>query len=108
MCFNRSDQLGCKAYSKVQGARSEDYSEELQFVQTFYGSDFDPVQLSTHLELFSKVFYLSEKVTLSDILVFFRGGSCQVYLISQVGKLLMRLLVIPATNAQSERSLGAV
>ena len=76
MSFDRFDQLGCKAYLKVQslvlrGARSEDYSEELQFVQTCYGSDFDPVQLSTHLELFSKYFHQSEKVTHSDILVFF-------------------------------------
>ncbi len=110
---DRFDQPGYKTYSKVQNlllraARSEDYSEELQFVQTFYGSDFDPVQLSTHLEIFSNVFHQSKRVTLSDILVYFRGGSSQIHLISQVGKLLMLLLVMPATNAQSERSFSAV
>ena len=73
---DRFDQPGYKTYSKVQNlllraARSEDCSEELQFVQTFYGSDFDPVQLSSHLKIFSNVFHQSRKVTLSDISLFF-------------------------------------
>ena len=111
---DRFDQPGCKIYSKVQNlllraAKSEDYSEELQFVQTLYCSDFDPVQLSTHLKIFSNVFHQSKKVTLSDILLFFLcGDSSQIHLISQVRKLLMLLLVMPATNAQSERSFSAV
>jgi len=105
---NRFDQPGYKTYSNVQNlllkaAKCEDYSEELQFVQSFYGSDFDSVLLPTHLEIFSNVFHESRKVSFSDILAFFRNGSSQIHLIPQVGKLLMLMLVMPATNAQSER-----
>ncbi len=57
---DRFDQPGYKTYSNVQNlllkaAKSEDYSEELQFVQSFCGSDFNSVLLSTHLEIFSHV-----------------------------------------------------
>ncbi len=87
---DRFDQPGYKTYSNVQNlllkaAKSEDYSEELQFVQSFCGSDFNSVLLSTHLEIFSHVFYESEKVSFSDILAFFCGGSSQIHLIPQVG-----------------------
>ncbi len=50
----------------------------------------------------------SEKVSFSDILAFFVVVLAKSRLIPQVGKLLMLLLVMPATNAQSERLFSAL
>lgn len=81
----------------------------ISFVISFYGSDFDALQLRTHLEIFSQHFKSNEQVTLSDIISFFCAcASSHVELISQVGKLVMLLLVMLATNAQSEKSFSAV
>ena len=108
------DQPGYKTYGKVQvlllkAATSQPYKEELSFVLSFYGSDFDSLLLSTHLEIFSQTFQQDKEVTLSDILSFFRSCTpSQVDLMSQVSKLVRLLLVMPATNAESERLFSAV
>ena len=111
---DRFQQPGYKTYAKVQtlllkAAKSVDYQEELQFVLSFYGSDFDTLQLSTQLEIFSQSFKTAEEVTLSSIFTFFQDCTpAQVDLLCQVSKLVKLLLVMPATNAQSERSFSAV
>ena len=106
---DRFEQLGYKTYALLKAAKSLDYQEELQFVLSFYGSDFDSLQLSTQLEIFSQSFKTAEEVTLSDIFGFFHNCTpAQVDLLCQVSKLVMLLLVMPATNAQSERSFSAV
>lgn len=74
---DRFQQPGYKIYAKVQtlllkAAKSINYQEELEFVLSFYGSDFDSLQLSTQLEIFSQSFKTVEEVTLSSILSFFR------------------------------------
>ena len=51
---DRFNQPGYKTYGKVQAlllkaATSKPYEEELQFVLSFYASDFDPLLLPTHL-----------------------------------------------------------
>ena len=58
---DRFNQPGYKTYANVQAlllkaAASEPYEEELRFVLSFYGSDFDSLLLPTHLEIFSKTF----------------------------------------------------
>ena len=63
---DRFDQPGYKTYRKVQAlllkaAASQPYDEELKFVISFYGSDFDPPLLSTHLEIFSQNYSTKEK-----------------------------------------------
>lgn len=111
---NRFDQPGYKTYGKVQAlllkaAASEPYEEELQFVLSFYGSDFESVLLKTHLEIFSLSFKPEGQITIKDILSFFHNcSSGQVDLMSQVSKLVKLLVVMPATNAASERSFSAV
>jgi hypothetical protein len=93
----------------LKAAASQPYEEELRFVLSFYGSDFDSLLLSTHLEIFSQNFQPVREVVFSDILSFFRGCTpSQVDLMSQVSKLVRLLLVMPATNAESERSFSAV
>ena len=58
---DRFNQAGYKTYKKVQAlllkaAAAKLFEEELQFVLSFYGSDFDPLLLPTHLELFFSEF----------------------------------------------------
>ena len=73
---DRYNQPGYKTYGKVQAlllkaAAAEPYEEELRFVLSFYGSDFDSLLLPTHLEIFSQNFRADGEVTVSDILTFF-------------------------------------
>ena len=90
-------------------AASKPYQDELQHVLTFYGDDFDALLLPTHLEVFSDYFSSKDQVALSDILSFFQTSTPgQLELLSQVTKLVRLLLVMPATNAESERSFSAV
>ena len=60
----RFNQWGYKMYEKVEmlllkAAASKPYVEELKHVLTFYGDDFDSLQLSTELEVLSKVLRIS-------------------------------------------------
>ena len=76
---------------------------------SFYGSDYDALFLPTHLEIFSRNFQAEREVVVSDVINFFRSctpGHLEV--MSQVSKLVRLLLVIPATNATSERSYSAL
>ena len=109
-----NNQQGYKLYEKVEmlllkAAASKPYVQELKQVLTFYGDDFDPLQLSTQLEVLSNYFSSKDKVVLSVIIEFFQTSSSgQLELLSQVTKLVSLLLVMPATNAESERSFSAV
>ena len=111
---DRFNQPGYKIYEKVEtlllnAAASKPYQDELQHVLTFYGDDFDALLLPTHLEVFSNYFSSKDQVVLSDILSFFQTSTPgQLELLSQVTKLVRLLLVMPATNAESERSFSAV
>ena len=56
-----------RSYAKVQNlllkaANHVYYQKELQFVLSFYGSDFDSFKLSTQLEIFSQSFETAEEV----------------------------------------------
>ena len=111
---DRFNQPGYKTYGKVQAlllkaAGGLPYEEELHFVLSFYGSDFDSLLLPTQLEIFSQNFQAEGDVTVSDIFTFFRScSSGQLELMCQVSKLVRLLLVMPATNAESERAFSAV
>ncbi len=85
----------------------------MQFVLYFYGSDFDPLLLPTHLELFSQHFSKEHEVNgvvvVSSILRSFSSSTpSQLELMSEVSKLVKLLYVMPATNAESERSFSTV
>ena len=80
----------------LKAAAAQPYEEELQFVLSFYGSDFDALLLPTHLEIFSRNFQAEREVVVSDIITFFR--SCtpgQFEVMSQVSKLVR----LPACDA---------
>ena len=85
-------------------------SLEKTFVSTGFSNWKDAIaKLPTQLEVFSHNFKCEGEVVLSDVLKFFRN--CipgQLELMSEVCKLVKLLLVMPATNAESERSFSAI
>ena len=111
---DRFNQPGWKIFRNVQelllkAASVDPYEEELRFIISFYGSDFDTLLLPTQLEIFSQNFKADGKVTVSEIVTYFQNCSDgQLGLLSQVSKLVRLLLVMPASNAGSERSFSAV
>ena len=111
----RFDQLGYRTYSKLESlvlkaAQSCTYEEELTFVLDTYSSDFNASSLKMQLEIFATDFTTtSSPVTLADIVTYAKGLTpCQKELISQVCTLLKLILVIPATNAVSERTFSTL
>ena len=110
----RFNQPGYKTYTNIEAlllkaAAAQPYEEELTFVFSFYGSDFDALLLPTHLEIFSRNFQAEREVVVSDLITFFRNCTpSQLEVMSQVSKLMRLLLVMPATNPTSERSFSAL
>ena len=92
----------------LKAANKEDYSSEFREVTTFYGSDIDNNELTSQLLIFATKFATecpAGKITLVDIISFLRSLSeGQRTFFSQVCTI-ARLLILPSTNAVSERSM---
>jgi hypothetical protein len=76
---------------------------EFLFYYSERSHDFDEDILKTQLQIFSKNFPLKEQLVFDDIENYFKEmepGSRK--LLSEVGKILELVLVLPATNATSE------
>ena len=78
-----------------------------------YSSDFKSDLLKAHLEIFVSNFALPDvdrmSVTLRDVITYAKTlTEIQKDLMSEVCKLLQLILVMPATNAVSERSFSAL
>ena len=81
----------------------------MDFIIGHYGDDFDGILLKTHLEIFSASMQSEKNVALSDVIEIFKAKSTiQQHFLSQLCKLLRLVLVMPATNATSERSFSAL
>ena len=111
---NRFDQPGYAIYQNLEGLlpNKEDYSSEFTEVTTFYGSDIDNSQLTSQLLIFATKFATEcptgKKITLVDILSFLQNLSeGQRTFFSQVCTI-ARLLILPSTNAVSERSFSSM
>lgn len=94
----------------LKATRNENYDIELDFVLDFYKDDFQPFCLRTQLELLTTAFSPCEKKpTLLEIRDYFKSLSpAQRDSMSEVCILLKLLMVMPATNAVSERSASGV
>ena len=109
----RFNQNGYKTYQNLEtlllkAAVGEDYENELKFVTEFYDSDLNPDELRAQLKLFTNAFPKPkqyEKVILGDIIEFMKSSGMKV-LLSEVVIVLKLVLVLPSTNAQSERSFS--
>ena len=110
----RFDQPGYQVYSKleallVNGANNEEFSEELIFVTEFYKDDFDSAQLEMQLKVMSSNLPQVPPNDFSSVLNYLRSiSTSQRVLLSQVCKLASLILVMPSTNASSERSFSSL
>ena len=110
---DRFDQPGYKTYSSLQNVllkvlNSGDISEELKVVLDSYGSDFHATNLKPQLEIFAKNVPGDIK-NIFDIKNYLQQlGSAEKALLSEVITIMKLILVMPATNAMSERSFSAM
>ena len=114
---DRFDQPGYKALQElenllVKAARREEYTAELAFAVNRYSADIVPSSLETQLQSLTTAFssrFPSEKPTLSEVKAYIVALSpAQRVAISEVCTILKLIMVIPATNAVSERSASAL
>ena len=111
---DRFEQEGYMVYQRVQNlllkaARHEDITADLDFVTSFYGADFDSQRLKTQLEMYTEMLRGSDNTSLQSIISHMKTmSSAQKTLLSEVCTLTKLMLVMPATNAISERSFSAL
>ena len=109
----RFDQKGLEYYDILQqvfilAAGKKDYQAKLKQIIDFYNNessqDFDEDMLRTQLKIFSANFPKKEGIVFDDIIEYFTQmkPSCRKML-SELTKMLELVLVLPATNATSER-----
>ena len=109
------DQPGYEVYRSLQdllikAAHSDEFMAEFDSVVQFYGSDFDPSSLKVQTDLLhTSCDHSSVSPTFLDIKNYILSLSPGVQSsMSEVCKLLKLILVMPATNAVSERSASAL
>ena len=116
---SRFDQPGYRAYRNLQdllikAVKRENYDDCFSFVCSFYGDDINPDQLRLHLDILSTNFSLipdevSSSITIFDVKDYIFSLSPQERdLMSEVITILKLVLVMPSTNAISERSFSAL
>ena len=93
----------------LKSANGEDSSEELQKVSDFYGSDVNKGQLEAQLLVFKSKFkeLKKEKVVLKDI-IDLMSKPAHSAILSEISTVLKLILVLPATDAQSERVFSSL
>ena len=110
----RFDQPGYKLYSNleallVRAAKKENYDGEFQFVIDFYKDDFDHDHLNMQLGVLSSNIPSELAQDLNSVISYLQQLSpAQRLLLSEVCILASLLLLMPATNAVSERSFSAL
>ena len=98
----------------VKASCKEDFKASLDFVCSFYKDDFNPDVLCAQLVTFGLDFQAScfrteAKPTIFDIRDYFKSLSyAQRQLLDQVCRAVQLIMVMPATNATSERSFSAL
>lgn len=111
---DRFDQPGYKTYRSLQDllvccACGGDYATHLRSVMDFYRDDFNEQALTTQLETYQVAVRDKKVKTITDIVTFFRDLSPESRLFfSEVMRVLRHVLVMPATNATSERSFSGL
>ena len=114
----RFDQKGLEMYDNLQqvlilAAKKEDYEEKLKEVLQFYNNekshDFNEDSLRTQLKMFSANFPQKDDTNMEKIIEHLMSmPSSSRKMISEVVKILELILVLPATNATSERTFSKV
>lgn len=116
---DRFDQPGYTVYRKTQdlllkavSTEVQQYSEEFDFVVDFYAGDIDGDVLKVQLETLRNYFVQQNSphpTTLADVLKYLRSLSKPMRaMFSVIVTLVKLILVMPASNATSERSFSAL
>ena len=98
----------------IKASYASDFEEELKAVCDFYKDDFNSDDLKAQLVMFGVEFQQknntnTEATTIFDIMDHFKAYSiAQRDLLRQVVRVLQLIMVMPATNATSERSFSAL
>ena len=116
---NRFNQKDFKVYQSLQelllkAVAGEDHDEELAKVMAAYGdTDLQQYKLKAQLSLLPEVVkamgYDTSRFDIADLLNFFQSlGNARKLLLSEICTLGKLMLVMPATNAVSERSFSSL
>ena len=115
----RFDQPGYRVIQNLEECQlnarlGQDYSEQLDFVCSFYGQDLNKHQLTAQLSLLKATFdeidpSQKDITTMHEMVkVLSDMPQAQKIALSQVFIIFKLLVIIPATNATSERSFSAL
>ena len=109
---DRFKQEGYQMYSNLEQlliTKEQPNEEDIDAVLKFYGSDFEKDKLITQLYLFHTNYPSEKRTCVHDAVAIVKDMSIgEKQLLSEVVKLVKLLLVMPATNAISERSFSAM
>ena len=93
----------------LKACKGESYNAELDTVCSFYESDLSKAQLEAQLPLLRPLCEGTKEISIQDIVcILARLSSSERLAFSSVWTLMKLLLVMPATNASSERSFSAL
>lgn len=93
----------------LKAACGRDFTDEFHSVTNFFGSDFIPQELQTHLNTLTQNMSCEGSVLVSDVLMYLQSLSLsQQKQVSQVVKLAKLILVMPITNAANENLCSAL
>ena len=111
----RFDQAGYQTYKRLEtlllsAADGKNYEEELNFVTKFYGSDFEKSTLDAQLQLLHSMReHCGSNQCLQNVISHLQSLSLGLRSsLKQVFTLASLIVVMPATNAVSERSASAL
>ena len=114
----RFDQPDFRKYQSLQelflkAVKGQPWNEEIKEVCSIYGDDLDKYRLEAQLPLLkataNSMNYELQKFTVHDLIRFLQGLShSRKIAMSEIIKAAKILLVMPATNASSERSFSAL
>ena len=112
---DRFDQPGYRTYVLletllIKAAKGDDYMEEHEVICQLYRRDVDAAKPKAQLPILSTHFTAQEAppVTFSAILSFLKNMGNAKVLLSEIVTIVRLILVMPATNATSERSFSAL
>ena len=108
---HRFEQEGYQMYSKLENLllNSKPDASQIEEAAIFYGTDFDKDKLIAQLQTFHSNYHIKKDMCIKDFITFVKemtGGQKQ--LLSEVVTVVRLLLVMPATNAASERSFSSM
>ena len=93
----------------LNNASRKPYGKELKSILDFYGTDLNLLLLPIHLEILCQSFASAEDISLSAVIEYVQKCSAQVLgLMSQVAILIKLILIMPTSNASSERAFSSI